>query len=159
MKRGFTLVEILIVIAVISGVIAGIFAVLNVGTASFNDGQALLSLQQNSRLAIDAMTQEIRQSQMNNLSIPTSTHIDFTIPLDITTSPITYSGTISYYLQDGQLIREYPSGWRRVVCNDINNIVFSNNTTSVSIQLMSSKTIDHTMHFNLTEEVKVRNHE
>lgn len=156
MKRGYSLIEILIVIAIISAIVAGIFAILSVGTSSFNGGQALLSLQQNSRLAMDGITQEIRQARMANVSIPTSTRIDFTVPLNITSSPITYSETISYYLQNGQLYRAY-DGSQRVVCNDVNSIAFSNNTTSVLIQMMANKTMDHNVQFNLTEEVKVRN--
>ncbi len=156
MKRGFSLIEILIVIGIISGIVAGVFSILSVGTASFNDGQALLTLQQNSRMAMDALTQEIRQARMANVSIPSSSRIDFTIPLNITETPITYSGTISYVLQNGQLIRTY-AGSQRVVCNDVNAIIFSNNATSVIIQMLTNKTIDHNMQFNLTEEVKVRN--
>ncbi len=183
MKKGFTIVEILVAVVVFIVLIVGIFAILNMADAVLNTDTGLIDLQQQARQAIDGMSKELRNSQ--SVSIPISlASIQFTVPIDITTSPVTYSGPISYYLVGNQIVREHPVNTAKVLANDINALSFCcghyealhadglvddyvcNNTCSssriVQIQLSASKTVrQRALLFPLagvlTEKVKLRN--
>jgi len=169
--RGFTIIEVLISFAILIIVFAGIFAVLNVGGQSWNAGSGSLDLQQQARQAMDGITKELRQSNVNNITIaPDRTAINFTIPMNITTNPITYSSNIGYYLnEDNQVIREHPVDTTRVLANNITNLSFCceggdscfdyQNSTIVQIQLEASKSVRQRAltPFNLTEQVRLRN--
>ena len=67
--RGFTLVEVLVSLLILSIVLAGIFAVLNVGQMNWNSSMSSLDLQQQVRQAMDGMSKEIRQSSFSNINI------------------------------------------------------------------------------------------
>ena len=171
--RGFTLVEILVSLLILSVVLAGIFAVLNVGQMNWNSSMSSLDLQQQVRQAMDGMSKEIRQSSFSNITInPDQGAINFTVPIDITTNPITYSSTINYYLNDNsQIVREHPSGTTKILANDISNLSFCcvgivaancldyDNSTAVQIYVEGNKTVRGRTYlpFNLTEQVRLRN--
>ena len=169
--RGFTLIEVLVSFGILIIVFAGVFAVLNVGQMNFGTGMASLDLQQQARQAMDGMTKEIRQSRVNNITISTDrTMVDFTVPINITTNPITYSSVISYYLNaDNQIIREHPTETTKVLANDIRNLSFCciggsdcfdyQNSTTVQIQMEATKSVRqrNLTSFNLTEQVRLRN--
>lgn len=168
MKKGLTLIEILVSIAILTIVIAGIFAVLNLGDMTWHSDMGLVDLQQAGRQAMDGMVREVRQSRTSDITISepgpdTGAKIQFIIPLDITTDPITYSETISYYRNSSnQLIREYPQGETKVLANYIDSLSFSLSGYLVQIQLSAEKTVrNRTLSFPLTgvftEQVKLRN--
>jgi len=62
MRKGFTLIEILVSIAILSVVIAGIFAVLNIGDMTWHSDMGVVNLQQQARQAMGSMVREIRQA-------------------------------------------------------------------------------------------------
>lgn len=166
MKKGFTLIEILVSIAILSIVIAGIFAVLNIGDMTWHSDMGLVDLQQQARQAMDSMVREIRQTNTNpvegNISIVLASEITFSIP------PQNYGdawiGPIRYYLdtQKDQIIREYPTGTTKVLANDINSLNFSLSGNVITIQLSAEKTVrNRVLSFpltgTLTEQIKLRN--
>lgn len=167
MKRGFTLIEVLVSIAILSIVITGIFAVLNLGDMTWHSDMGLVDLQQQARQAMERMVKEIRQSRASDIAITepgpnAGSRIQFRIPLDITTSPVNYSDFIIYYRNiNNQLIREY-QGTTKVLANYINSLNFSLSGNIVEIQLSAQKTVrNRTLSFPLsgalTEQVKLRN--
>lgn len=177
--RGFSLIEVLVSFGILIIMFAGIFAVLNVGQMNFGTGMASLDLQQQARQAMDGMTKEIRQgcqncpNNPNNITIASDgSGINFTVPINITADPITYSSTISYYLnEDNQVVREYPAGTSpKILANDITNLSFcyydidshsciDTQSTTLQIHLGASKTVRQKAltPFNLTEQVRLRN--
>lgn len=124
-SNGFSLLEVLLSLVIFSVITAGIYMVLNVGSRSYNSDMGLLDLQQQTRQAMSGMIGELKQSNSSNMTISEAgAKIDFSVPTDITTNPVTSSSLISYYLSDNQLIREHPAGTLRVLANDISSLNF-----------------------------------
>lgn len=69
MKKGFTLVEILVSIAILSFIVAGIYTVLNMANKTYDEDMGLVDLQQQARQAMDGMTREIRQNSSSDIII------------------------------------------------------------------------------------------
>jgi prepilin-type N-terminal cleavage/methylation domain-containing protein len=62
-ERGFTLTELLIVMAVLSMVLGGVFAIQQRGTQSYLMGASRVEVQQNARTALELMVREFRSAQ------------------------------------------------------------------------------------------------
>ncbi|TAN61784.1 hypothetical protein EPN16_02850 [bacterium] len=150
-KEGFTLVEILISAAIALFVVLGVYAVLNIGNATWFTDMGMLDLQQEARLAMDGMTREIRQSSSSGMSITNvGEKVEFYIP-DVASS-------ISYSLQNNQLVREHPAGTEKVLSGDLTSLNFSLASDIVTIQLILGKTAQsRNLSFSLTEKVRLRN--
>ncbi len=63
-RRGFTLIEVMIGIAVLSFVIAAITSVLNTGKRQFEESSRKIGVVQNARLSIERMTRELRHASI-----------------------------------------------------------------------------------------------
>jgi len=169
MKRGFTLIEILISIAILSIVVTGIIAVLRIGDMAWHSDMGLVDLQQAARQVMDGMVREIRQSLASTVTIgATGADITFSIP---------NIPNIKYYLSNAQIIRQQPAGTgtTKVLANAINNLSFCwdhgstcdtnrNGSYMIKMQLKARKTVmQKTLSFPvlegeyLTEKVRLRN--
>ena len=62
-QRGFTLAELLVVMALTGLILAGVFAIQQQGTNSYLMGAGRVETQQNARTALDLMTRELRTAQ------------------------------------------------------------------------------------------------
>ncbi len=156
MKRGFTFLEVVICIAILGFIALGIYNVLNVGDMTWRSEMVMASLQEEVRRSLDGMVREIRQAQPP-VTITGGNRIDFTIPQA--------SGTISYYLDDfdsdgnsDDLIREYPSGTKKMLAKDISSLSFSSSGNTVSIALVGQRSArGRTLTFSLKQKVRLRN--
>lgn len=145
--KGFTLIEVLAVALILGLISAGIFAVLNMSNIIFKDDNALIELQQQVRLGIDAMVKEARQSNYSQIALSDAdTKITFNIVPQVYADP--WTGPISYYRDindannDGitdQVIREYPLGTFKVLANDITVLNFSLTGNILEIGLAAKK--------------------
>jgi len=160
--KGFTLVEILVTVLILSFFIGGLFMVLNMGGMTYSTDLCLLDLQQQARLAMHGMIRELRQtneeSGRGNLNIVSATEITFSIPSGTYSDP--WIGPIRYYLNnlENQIIREYPAGTEKPIANDIDNLVFSLTGNLLEIQLSCAKTARRReLSFSLREQVRLRN--
>ena len=61
-QRGFTLAELLVATAVISVVLAGVFAIQRGGQQTYQLGASRVETQQNARVALELMTRELRSA-------------------------------------------------------------------------------------------------
>jgi len=166
--RGFTLLEILISFTIMSLIVAGIFAIINVAEMSWNSDMAFLDIQQQVRLAMDGMTREVRQTKPSQITVSGGGgRIDFLLP-----KPTTGDYLIGYYLQGGRIIREHPTGTTKILANYINTLSFCcclnedcthyctncSNANALRIQIQGTKTMrGRTATFPLTEKVMLRN--
>lgn len=175
MRKGFTLIEVLVSISIFSFIIAGIYAVLNMADKTYHEDMGLVGLQQKARQAMGGMVRELRQSSRTiyNIDIDNDgTGVTFSIP-DIP--------NIRYYLDANshQVIRQQPEGTGplQVLANDINTLNFCwwdgvdccNQTTEdcsslqvLQVQIRARKTVrGRTLVFPLilplTEQVGLRN--
>jgi hypothetical protein len=165
-KNGSTLLEMMVVVTIMLIVSAAVFSLHSVLDSTWNTDLGMTELQKNVRLGVDGMTREIRQSKPSQLAIPNSQRIDFSIP--------NHPGTISYYLEDNKIIREYPAGTTKTIAEDITyfNLCCQGGTgcsdctgaKTVKISLRASKTFrGRALSFpvnpadTLIEEVLMRN--
>jgi prepilin-type N-terminal cleavage/methylation domain-containing protein len=148
-KRSFTLLEVLVSIAILTLVVAGVFSVFYVGDTCWRTDTGLVDLQQQVRQAIDGMSREIRQGNPGSIAITEAgARIDFSIGGD----------NIAYYLNNGQIIREYSAGADRILGNNISALNFSLDGSVVLIEVTAEKTVQgRDVTFALSEKVGLRN--
>ena len=126
-KNGFTLAEVLVCVALISFIAAGIYEVFIVANRSWHSDSGMVDLQQAARKAMDGMTREIRQSKPSEITLQNN-QITFSLPDPDSDEWI---GDIKYYLDTNdvnndnkanQIIREYPVGTYKVLAEDIDSL-------------------------------------
>jgi prepilin-type N-terminal cleavage/methylation domain-containing protein len=170
MKRGFTLVEILVSSAVMAVIAGVIYAVLDIGNLSGRQDAGLIDLQQQARLCMDGMTREIRQNKAADITIsdpgPASgAEITFKVPGS--------SYCYNYSLSNGRVIRrilncaDSAELAQAAIANDINSLEFSISVNLVEIRLSAAKTVNkrqlcfpapcETPAKTLREKVRLRN--
>lgn len=168
MRKGFTFIEILISVLILSSIIAGVLAILTIGQKTWDDNSGLLDLQQQTRACVNGMVNEVRQAAVVPAPSNNGSKIVFTIPTDITP---TYSQDIAYYLCNDTypcnlcnncIIREHPAGNLKIIANDIDSLNFSLIGTKVlQIQVKAKKTVKQRVitfpQEPLTEKVRLRN--
>ena len=150
-RAGFTLVEVLISVAIAVFLITGIYTVLNVANASWSVDMGMLDLSQQARQAMDGCLRELRQSKSSGISITNGgAKVEFSIP--------NVANSIAYYLQNNQLIREHPAGTEKILANSLSSLTFSLSGNVFSIQLGMAKTVQNReLSFSLFEKVRLRN--
>lgn len=161
-KRGFTLIEVVITLAIFSIIIGAIHQVFVVGQRAWDSDLSLLDLQQSARRGLYSVAREIRAAKLGSISISESdTKIEFDTPGE---------NNIQFFLNsdDGQLVRESPAGtdcdvlWDedkcRVLAIDITDVYFSLTGGIVEVRLVAEKTVwGRTLSFPLSTKLEVRN--
>ncbi len=154
---GFTLIEILISILVLSVIIFALFSIFEVGRNAYYSNDALINVQQVARKTMSDMESELRQSRASGITISNGgARIDFTVPR--TLSPVTYSSNISYYLSNNRILREHPAGTANIIAVNIDSLNFSlsGNILSITLQARGDlKNQDITL--PLKETIRLRN--
>ncbi len=149
---GLTLIEVLVATVVLSLLVMGVLAILNISDMTWKTDMGLVELQQQTRQAMAGMIREIRQAD----SVPSASGTTITF-----STPWATSGNIVYSLVSGQIIRTYNSS-ASVLVNNINSLIFSQSSGIVKIQIQAQKsvrgrTITFPMTGNLIEKVRLRN--
>jgi len=94
-KKGFSLIELMVVVVVLSLIILGLVVFFTGGARSWISGQNQLSAQRNARQAMDRMVREIREgSDIASVSNSTSITINFDY-LDSKKNPVTFNLPVS----------------------------------------------------------------
>jgi len=114
---GFTLVEVMIAVAIFTGIMVSLFSVLEIGRGSYYGEIALMDLQQSARRAVDGIVRELRNSRQGNVSI---TGAGGRISFFINAS----ANPISYYQNGTRLVREHPAGVFLTAGTALNNVSF-----------------------------------
>ena len=91
-ERGFTLAELMVAMAVMALLLAGIFVTLREGQSSYQYGAGRAEVQQNARVALDRILRELRTASA--IITATATDLKFTY-LDETSTSITVEYTLS----------------------------------------------------------------
>ncbi|MFH1338439.1 MAG: prepilin-type N-terminal cleavage/methylation domain-containing protein [Candidatus Omnitrophota bacterium] len=148
--KAFTLVEVLVSAAILSLIIAGLYAVLNIGNATFGTDTKLLDLQQNARLAMEWMVRETRESSPAGTQIAGGNSITFDTPNE---------ADIQYYRDAAnfRLVREYPTGTVRIIANNIETLSFSLSGFVLTIQFTARNPQRADLSLSLKQQVRLRN--
>jgi len=110
-KKGFTLLEVLVSIAIFSIVMLTVYSLFSLAQNTYNQGGNDIELWQNARASLDRVTREIRQAQ----EIPTILPEEGEDPLDPPMSEIEFQDGhditqityIRYYLNGTDLMRRH----------------------------------------------------
>jgi prepilin-type N-terminal cleavage/methylation domain-containing protein len=151
-SKGFTLVEVLISALLLSIIGFMIVEVSLTAGIIYDREAAFLDLQEQARLTMNSMTYELRSAKT---ATPNATDGSITFDTPNATG-------IRYYLNNSQVIREYPPGNRTYLGNNISVMNFSADGSLLTIQLCTSKNVRGTAVVfptsgNLTELVELRN--
>lgn len=80
-KKGFSLVEVMVVIGISSFILSATYGVLNVSRRSWLTGEASLSLQQNARMALDRLRRDLRMASAATVDVEKRV-LTFNVPID-----------------------------------------------------------------------------
>lgn len=187
MKRGFTLIEVLVASSIFVMVLGAIYSSYRAGIDLWENAESTTDLESQARQAMTTMVFELRNAtrtstqnpspNANITSGPNLKQIDFVLPEDsngdgyITDAAGVIEWNTSTHIQykfiPGQkYLRRQEPGDLRVLCYDVSNIQFSDITSDstlalneIKIVLTLSKTTPRgrVMTFTLTSVVKLRN--
>lgn len=156
LKKGFTLLEILISVAILTFVALAIYGVIVAGQRTYYSGLGTLELQSQARLAFFTMTRELREATSFAVT-PVGADDDSIVFSTPNEASISYYRDVSDSNADGltsQVIREYPLGTRKVLANDVTSLRFLPSGDLVEIRLVVSKTSGGRQ-YQLTSSAKV----
>lgn len=170
-KKGYTLLELIIVVAVFSILVGALFSGITSSRSSFQDSGYQIDRQQDARRAIDRIAWELKKSSPSweinsnfyNASINVAgDQLDFYIPVFNETNQITQLKAVRYYMNptnSSQLLRKEGSS-TTVVANNINNVVaqkpFFSTSDNVIIDI-KIPVIKNNASFTLTTQANLRN--
>jgi prepilin-type N-terminal cleavage/methylation domain-containing protein len=153
-QRGFSLTELLVSIAVIGLVLAGVFALQQEGLDTYLMGSNRVEAQQNARVALALMTRELRElCAIDTGTLPTSTLIKFSI-VDPNLSPTTpgYQSldcsmlanvvTITYAWSSGTLSRQVGTAAAEPITGGVDSLsLFYFDANNGSIATVTGSTV------------------
>jgi len=180
LKKGFTLLELMIVVLIFTFLFAALLTVVSTSDRSWRTGQHKLTVQQEARKAMDIMTKLLRQSNPDwviggvdyPITITSNNRIDFYQPVFDSTGNITMLQKVTFKLN--------PSNTTQLLKNQgdtVNPVVIANNVQSVSfggdcvgcgasctgcavtIDIQTQDTIqgNQVINFDLSSQVALRN--
>ena len=149
-KKGFTIVEVVVTLAIFLIVIGAIHQIFVAGQRAWDSDLSLLDLQQSTRRGLHSVTREIRAASLESISIENNSEIEFDTPDE---------DNIQFFLNDDdQLIRQDSLEGQRVLAIDITDVYFNVTGGIVEVRLAAEKTVrGRVLEFSLRTKVKVRN--
>lgn len=133
-KKGFTLVEIMLVVAIMGIILIGLFGVMAQGESSWKDGTTRLQCLAEARRALDVIQRELRTSGSSTISgLPADgawyDTITFKRCIGISGSSAQFGSDITYTFANSQIL----SNTTRVLANDISYLGFSRDASNLSL--------------------------
>ena len=161
MKKGLTLAELLVSMAIFTIVTGAIFSIVNMGYATSSKNRTSMDLMQ-VRNGMDRLLRETRASSSAAVTTINTTNDTLTF-----SSP-PFAVNVKYCRNtNNQLIRQNPaasgcptviSGSERVIAGNIAFLQFTLNAPSLLVQMRADKTVSgKTYSFPLKERVRLRN--
>ena len=144
--KAFTLIELMIAMAIFSIILGAIYSVLSMGRTSYYTGDIQIAVQQEARKAMDKMTREIREASSVNLSDG--------YPFLIQTN------RIKYEVNSGQLQKIIEGGSTTVLANDVGNVQFTligGDMVYITLTTQKNTVLGRSLSADLTSQVKLRN--
>ena len=155
-NKGFSLIELMVVLALLSIIILGLVTFFSGGVRSWISGDSQLRSQREARQAMDIMVKEIRlgKSVIGNLDLHSITVNVPELP-ELDSTP--YKVTFSWSGNDGESLQRSVSGHPNYLLSDIYNINFVVNEKRVDILLQMDLDDDGNPDISLNTDVYLRN--
>lgn len=141
--KGFTVIEIMVSVFIMTILVIAVFTVLNTTSLTHDTDMGLLRLQQEARSVMFTMVRQLREA--SNISITVidanNDEISFNTPSQ---TGLRYYRDRNDLNADGltaQVMREFPSGTRKILANDIALLKFSLTGSVLEIRLAANKTV------------------
>ena len=171
-KKGFTLVEIMITLAIFSIVMSGIHQLFVGGQRAWDNDLGMLDMQQSTRRGLHSITREIREASLASISMAVG--CDSLLSPDncnqITFNTPTKNNVLFFHDSvTKQIIRQDSSSGQRILASDIDQLYFCcahgdgncscNGTYDiVEVKLQANKdSRGRSLDFSLGTKAKVRN--
>lgn len=168
-RRGFSLVEMMMVALIGSLIIGGLYAVLIIGKSNWEINRDRIELQQNLRTAFEWMRRDLRQSGVSTITgVPangsSNASITFQVPSTVTSGAVVWASAITYSkggTGNAQLLRTV-GGTSKVIAQNVSSLSFSRTAADPSVVLVTLQVQKNTpqhgvMTISRTAEVKARN--
>lgn len=172
-RPGFTLVEVLVVVGLFVFILGVILASVVMGQRSMAISQAQISAIGDARRGLEAMAREIVQAPLAEISDETGgspwppagawSGIRFRYPESVDTNGAvnSWSPTITYALQEDQLVRTDSDGGSRVLANGVTVLSFEEGAAPeevvISLTTQRTATSGHVVAQPLGMRVRLRN--
>lgn len=151
MRRGHTLIELMVAVAVFSIISAALYGILSLGNMVYSRGTGALLVRQSVRNATERLIREVRES---NTSLAKSVSED-SDRLSFGTPGKT---NVRYYLEGTNLMREFPEGNKQLLAANIVKLKFIKFGALLSIDIMGRAPFQgRDFEFALRENVRLRN--
>jgi prepilin-type N-terminal cleavage/methylation domain-containing protein len=166
--KGFSLVEIIVVLFIFLLILGAIFGLMSVGRKSWYIGNTQVQVQQEARRAVEKMAKELRQSATSKVDISADDLWHNTVTFQVAqgldgAGAIQWSDSIQYSLNNGQVIRNSTDGEAPVLANNALSLGFRRPSTApniIQINVETSKNavlVGQTLTWSLTSQVRLRN--
>ena len=153
---GFTLIELIIVVVILSFVVLGLVTIFSGGVRSYISGNAQLEAQRNARQAMDRMVRELRHGKSIEGSDPDGKSVKVKIPV-IKNEPA-YEVTYSWSGVKHAPLKRIVSGNETPLIDNVLNLEFDSSTTSrIKILLEVDFDKDSNPDISLNTAVTLRN--
>ncbi|MCG2711608.1 MAG: prepilin-type N-terminal cleavage/methylation domain-containing protein [Candidatus Omnitrophica bacterium] len=157
MKKGFTLVEVLVSILLLCFIVGALIAVFTMGRNVYDSNEGMLDMQRIVRQSIEGMIRELRQSRAADIIIGGGgATISFIVPISV--DPLTNSSSIQYYVDaNNQLVREHPSGTLQVLAVNVDSLNFTLNGNMLDIVIQAAIDLrQQDLIFTVRERISLR---
>jgi prepilin-type N-terminal cleavage/methylation domain-containing protein len=166
-ERGFTLAELMVVLAIFLMMSGGIFQMTVAAQNIWNENKAKIEVQQNLRKAMEAIVNDIRQT--GSITITDATALDtsystltFKKPSTITGGNIVWNSFTTKYQLDaaGQQLQKVENAATTTVATKITAITFSRPSTNAVHVALSAQAVSsggRTAQRSITFDVQMRN--
>lgn len=168
-KRGFSLVEMMIVVLVGTLVIGGLYSVLLIGKNNWEVNRDSIELQQNMRTAFEWMRKDLRQAGLSTISgVPANgsanASITFQTPSTVTSGSVVWATAVTYSkggTGNAQLLRTV-GGVSRVIAQNVSSLQFTRTAADPSVIAITLQVRKNTpqhglMTISRTTQAKARN--
>ena len=144
--KGFSLVELMIVVLIFSVILGTTYAVLTMSQSSYQTGDTQIVVQQEARKAMNKIVTEMREASSVNLD---------------NEYPFTIGGQkIKYEVVNEQLRMAVQGGSTTILANNVANIQFTlygGDVVRISLTTQKNTLLGRTLTANLTSQVTLRN--
>lgn len=148
--KGFSLIELMIVVVILSLIVLGLVTFFTGGARSWISGQSQITAQRNARQAMDYMVREIREGSSYTIGTGKDS-ITVSYPSSLGKNSVTYQ-------LSGNILQREVNSVTNNLLNNVSTLVFTPDTSKVSIWLEVDMDNDSKPDISLNTEVNLRNY-